>query len=475
MKKYVTILTAIFCLMLIFDLNTKAEDVETEENKIFYYKIINGSLSLSKYEGSDYEVFIPSTSNGKTVTEIGCNEGDGNDGEGAFALNKKITKVTIPGTVKKIRRTAFLFCENLTTVSIPNSVTVIESSAFAECWKLKNIVIPNRLTAIAEETFMNCESLTSISIPDSVKTIRKSAFNNCSSMKSLSFGNNLTSIGEYAFSACYKLTNISFPGKLDTIGAWAFSDCSKLKSVSLPANLKTIDGYAFYACPNMKTYTIPKSVTKIGKCALGYTWEMGEDGCTLKDVKLSGITIQGYTGTAAEKYAIDNGFPFVALDAAGKSATDFSTNQSAGTAPVGSVQTVNNRDYYVSSDHTVVFVRPAEKTVTAVAIPSQVTIGGNNYQVTAIYKKAFANSKQLQAVMIPETVRIIGAKAFYKCKKLKRIYVNTSLLTKAAVGKAAFRKIHKKAKFYVPRARKKYYKKLFRKRGAPSKIKVKGF
>ena len=142
---------------------------------------------------------------------------------------------------------------------------------------------------------------------------------------------------------------------------------------------------------------------------------------------------------------------------------------------VGSVYSVNSNKYLVTSADTVAFVTPASKKIKAISIPSEVVINGNAYTVTEIYPKAFAGCKKLKAVSIPATIQKIGAKAFYKCKKLKKVYVKTSLLTKATVGKAAFKKIYKKAKFYVPSANKKYYKKLFRKRGAPKKIKVKGF
>ena len=143
--------------------------------------------------------------------------------------------------------------------------------------------------------------------------------------------------------------------------------------------------------------------------------------------------------------------------------------------PVGSIQTVNGSKYLVTSDSTVAYSGTLSKTVKAVSIPSTVVINGNIYTVTEIYPKAFAGCKNLKAVSIPATIQKIGAGAFYKCKKLKKVYVKTSLLTKATVGAAAFKKIYKKAKFYVPSANKKYYKKLFRKRGAPKKIKVKGF
>ena len=60
----------------------------------------------------------------------------------------------------------------------------------------------------------------------------------------------------------------------------------------------------FYKCPSLKSVTIPKSVSKIEGAAFGY-----------KDynTKYDDFTIKGYKGSAAEKYATDNGFKFIAL------------------------------------------------------------------------------------------------------------------------------------------------------------------
>ena len=132
-----------------------------------------------------------------------------------------------------------------------------------------------------------------------------------------------------------------------------------------------------------------------------------------------------------------------------------------------------NKDYEYVVKNGTVEILAYKGTKTTVTIPSTVVIKGKSYRVTAIHNKAFANCKQLKAVLIPAAVRRIGKGAFYKCKRLRKIYVRTQLLTKASIGKGAFKKIHKKARFYVPRARKNYYRKLFRKRGATKKMKFK--
>ncbi len=65
---------------------------------------------------------------------------------------------------------------------------------------------------------------------------------------------------------------------------------------------------AFFMQPTIKEVIIPESVRNIGVQAFGYV----QDEETYK--KINGFTIKGYTGTAAEVYAEDNGFTFVAVD-----------------------------------------------------------------------------------------------------------------------------------------------------------------
>ncbi len=78
------------------------------------------------------KVKIPSTYNvgGKTakVTSIAAN---------SFANNKTLTDVTIPSTVKIIKKGAFKKCPKLKKVTVPASVIKIEASAFQDCKGMK--------------------------------------------------------------------------------------------------------------------------------------------------------------------------------------------------------------------------------------------------------------------------------------------------------------------------------------------------
>ncbi|MBU5429423.1 leucine-rich repeat protein [Kineothrix sp. MSJ-39] len=114
----------------------------------------------------------------------------------------------------------------------------------------------------------------------------------------------------------------------------------------------------------------------------------------------------------------------------------------------------------------------SKKQSASVTIPATVTINNVTYKVTSIAANAFKNNKKLKKVVIGKNITKIGKKAFYGCSKLKNITVKTTKLTKKNVGSQAFKGIHKKAAFKVPKKKISSYRKVFKARGASKTIKV---
>ena len=72
-----------------------------------------------------------------------------------------------------------------------------------------------------------------------------------------------------------------------------------LTSVTLHEGLTQIEDWAFHDCLKLKKIRIPKSVTYIGELALGIRYNRGNGA---EEVVPGGFTIEGYTGSAAERY-----------------------------------------------------------------------------------------------------------------------------------------------------------------------------
>ena len=114
--------------------------------------------------------------------------------------DKKITKLTIPATVKiggKARK-----------------VTKIAANAFKGCGKLTAIAIGKNVTTIGAGAFSGCKNLTRVTIGPGVKTIGKTAFLNCSKLKTITIKTSkltVKTVGANAFKGINAKAKIKVP------------------------------------------------------------------------------------------------------------------------------------------------------------------------------------------------------------------------------------------------------------------------
>ena len=120
----------------------------------------------------------------------------------------------------------------------------------------------------------------------------------------------------------------------------------------------------------------------------------------------------------------------------------------------------------------VAYQKNSEKSKKNIKVPDTVTIGGVKYKVTSIAPKAFANNKKLTRIAIGKNVEEIGKKAFYNCRNLRNIRMESTCLTGAKVGNKAFAGINEKAVVTVPDKKRKAYEKWLQKKGLTATQKV---
>lgn len=232
----------------------------------FFFDETTGTIT--KYNGTDTVVVIPSKINGVTVTTIGTD---------AF-LGLNITSVTIPASVTEIGSNAFAGCTNLTSVNyegdwsnltIQSGNPAVQDAANAPLFDFE--FIPPDNTAVIVTNYKYNGAAADVTIPSRyqgkpVTTIGHAAFFN-SAVTSVTIPDSVTSISDEAFINCPKLTNISIPNSVTYIGFSAFSSCTSLKSITLPSSLSFISGALFLGCSQLTTIHIPVSVTSIGNNA----------------------------------------------------------------------------------------------------------------------------------------------------------------------------------------------------------------
>jgi len=252
------------------------------------------------------------------VTTIILNNGLRYIGNFAFRRVERLTSITIPNSVIRIGRGAFLRARNLSTAVLSNSITAIENYTFFRAESLTGIVIPNsvtsigsqafymaaqlatvtfeqgsRLTTIEDNAFFGNLYLSNIILPDTLISIGDHAFRNSVSLTNITFGNSLqhigsnafrgiprlgingglnlpqslTHIGSQAFMGLQYITELIIPSNVRYLGNEAFRDVIRLESVVIEYGLTHIGSGAFMGASSLTSITIPNSIISIGRYA----------------------------------------------------------------------------------------------------------------------------------------------------------------------------------------------------------------
>jgi len=111
---------------------------------------------------------------------------------------------------------------------------------------------------------------------------------------------------------------LSIPNGVKVIAKNAFNAFDREKwhndrfnkwNVTIPDSVLVIEEYAFYGYDGLTRYEISSSVIEIGEKALGYS-RSGSAVDEGYEYKIEEIEIVGFPGSAAERYAKENGFKF---------------------------------------------------------------------------------------------------------------------------------------------------------------------
>lgn len=247
----------------------------------------------------------------------------------------------------------------------------------------------------------------------------------------------------------------------------------------------TKDGKKMYSCEycyKQKTEKIP---------ALGHEWDEGtvtkQPSVTEEGIRTYKCKRSGCKETKTEKIAKlpkpeqpSTEKPGTGeTKPSGDNKTPVTSDNNAGTAKktlksgTKIVDKKTKAAYKVMADNTVQYTKVTSKKAKTVKVPSTITVNGVKCQVTSIAPKAMKGNKKLTKVVIPASVRTIGAQAFAGCKNLKNITIQTPYLTKKSVGAKAFKGISDKAVIKVPKKQLKAYQKLLKTKGVSKKVKIK--
>ena len=144
---------------------------------------------------------------------------------------------------------------------------------FACASNMKSFIVPEGIETIGRYAFAYCRKLEHIQLPRSLKTIHPAAFKDC---MMLDIDLSKTSIGKLwdsCFDSC-NFTNIELPDTCFEIGDGAFYDCTELQSIYIPDSVIKFGDYIFGGDNRNEQFTIE---CKRGSAAQRYAKENGFD------------------------------------------------------------------------------------------------------------------------------------------------------------------------------------------------------
>lgn len=213
-----------------------------------------------------------------------------------YPLANSRTDYTIKSTVKTIDEYAFANSV-LSSVTLPAGLKTIGDYAFSDCKKLSSITIPGSV-----EAFNNAfegSGLVTATVQSGVKAIPEYSFSYCSSLKSVTLSSGLESIDLCAFYNCTSLESVIIPAGTTTVESAAFSGCTSLKKVHMPESLKDIASNAFSGSSNVVICSYSdKFYSKTFASDNGISFVT----CTGDEVPYSQIKIKNNSGSRSINY-----------------------------------------------------------------------------------------------------------------------------------------------------------------------------
>lgn len=362
-----------------------------------------------------------------TVTEAGTF---------AFYSCTALKSLTLPNSVKIIRRNAISLCRNLAHLDLGTGVETLEQSSIGSLISLKNFRLPPNVVNLDKQ----CISLTidTIYIPASVKNIAGAAFYSVS--KNVSFkvdANNtvyksvgddiltkdgtmfvahprynttttlnipetVTKIGPYAFYGCEKITSpINLSDKVKHVCTWAFSSCKNVPEVHTGGAVE-IEEFAFAWLSRGVKLTLAPALRIIGANAFesfgGSTYKT-IDSTLVIPATVQYIGPEAFTSYSFPKLKLSEGIETV--DTMAFSGMAYLTQLSL----PSTLKRVNMLGFRVASR------------LTAINLPAALTYIGDG---------AFIGANKVPDVTIGKNVTYVGKRAFAQCTALNDINVDAA-------------------------------------------------
>ncbi len=372
---------------------------------------------------------------------------------GAYAFNNaRITTLTLSPALGKIGDFAFSGMP-IESIDIPADVSEIASNAFNHCAKLSSINVSadnsgyksvdgNLYTKGEAQTLVRyapAKTDRSFSVASGTEIIASNAFLGAAALESISLSASLVTIEDYAFSGCSSLTALNITSSVTSIAPTAFDGCVSLSSFTVNSNNQSYaassgilfnkDKKTLIKYPNAKSgtkYEVATMVEKIGAYAFSGSLNLTtiqltnkienigigafDDCANLKYNTSSGVN---YLGTSSNQYyalvSLSDSAKDTLKSVEAKSNTYLIAGGAFANNSVLESVTFSSSIKYVSSD--------------AFSYCSALKIVDFK-KATKIFTAAISHCPALEAIVLPDTLKLIDENVIVDCPALKVIYYN---------------------------------------------------
>ncbi len=200
-----------------------------------------------------------------------------------YISNNKLEEVKIISGAE-IERSAF-DGSSIKYLEIASSITEIGSDAFKDC-PIEEAIIPSIATSyisnenlkevniisgnnISSESFKDCKSLMTIELPSCIKRIDYDAFLNCESLKNIYYDGTIENWCDIYFESINSnpknsTNNLYLKNDFGTI-EYQNNKYESLTDLIIPSTIQTIKDYAFSNFNEITNIKLPSTITKIGR------------------------------------------------------------------------------------------------------------------------------------------------------------------------------------------------------------------
>lgn len=328
---------------------------------------------------NDNDTLIKCTPNGQKTIIIP--KGIKTIGRACFA-GTNVEEVVLPEGIETIDSDAFNFCTKLRKINFPETLKVIGHGAFKGCFFLETVILPKTMKEISDYAFYEA-GIKQLILPENVNFVGTEVFAG-TDIETTDIPENFT-LNSAMFEKCQKLHSINLLGSHITIPERCFCNCINLTEIDI-TKTALIKDEAFRGCQNLSVSTIPADTL----------------------VAVSAFEESGATDVIIED--ISKVCNRVFADC--KSLKKLTINVADGPTSVSSALVKGCKNL-----QTVVFT-------------------GRTNNLTVIGAAAFKETKNLNTISLPDTIKTISKEAFYD-SGIENIHLPKSL---KQIGTRAFSK-----------------------------------